>query len=62
MLKNAPFLITIGVDPAENEPRKESWVVANNPTQSEGTADEDADLDDSVPAELGEQDQVSSKF
>ena len=28
MLKNAPFLITIGVDTAENEPRKESWVVA----------------------------------
>ena len=27
MLKNAPFLITIGVDTAENEPRKESWVV-----------------------------------
>ena len=23
MLKNAPFLITIGVDTAENEPRKE---------------------------------------
>ena len=28
MLKNAPFLITIGVDTAENEPRKESWVEA----------------------------------
>ena len=28
MLKNAPFLITIGVATAENEPRKESWVVA----------------------------------
>ena len=28
MLKNASFLITIGVDTAENEPRKESWVVA----------------------------------
>ena len=28
MLKNAPFLITVGVDTAENEPRKESWVVA----------------------------------
>ena len=28
MLKNAPFLITIGVDTAENEPRKEWWVVA----------------------------------
>ena len=26
MLKNAPFLITIGVDRAENEPRKESCV------------------------------------
>ena len=28
MLKNAPFLITIGVDTAENEPRKGWWVVA----------------------------------
>ena len=28
MLKNAPFLITIGVDTAENEPRKGWYVVA----------------------------------
>ena len=28
MLKNAPFLITIGVDTAENEPRKGWSVVA----------------------------------
>ena len=28
MLKNAPFLITVGVDTAENEPWKGSWVVA----------------------------------
>ena len=30
MLKNAPFLITIGVDPAENEPRK-GWCVEFRP-------------------------------
>ena len=46
MLKNAPFLITIGVDTAENEPRKESWVVARSasPVRSRGTRDDGKDV------------------
>ena len=31
MLKNAALDAKIGVDPAENEPRQECWVVAERP-------------------------------
>ena len=59
MLKNAPFLITIGVDTAENEPRKGWYVVARTVTSvySEPAAVDAAAQGSSevfrVPVELG---------